>query len=513
MADSKKVCALLIDYNGLAVALSRRQHWDVDQVLIDVKNKAAENFLVQSATAFGHWEAPSRARLELNGFICEPVQTVVQICSAIQQAIERSLARGDSTDVYVLVDSDLDPTLLAKSVEQAHKELILWSVATPSADTRTLYSAWEVIPLTQLNAHNQWPRRVMLYAIAIGADYLNSERNDPFLLSHLYNHLQTLPAFNRTSVDMWLDLAVRQEIILPHQSSGPFGSPYAELNRSHPVVQKALRTRERILAVLDAMMAGREWVAFGTIEKALQSSKLLAGSQRMRQAWLELLVSEQVLLAKPLRSPGSDQVTTTLRPNSAHPIFATVGRRRLQSLSHLIVALDDLELRRRSEWVSAANLLRSLTRVTTHAEARTTLIRAQADGMVEFKSVPSRENPERKAALVRVNQANPQVRKILDRRDQLIQTTDALLRNRGLIDRELGITPFALEKELVHEEGMDEDDAFFWIQLLRYEHVLTDVRVSHAPRQVVRIVHLGLDDAVVFHALERHIHSAQEVQP
>ncbi len=499
MEQQLKKSVMYVDYEGLMTGLSHYHHLDTDGVLANLLKKARQNFEVQGAIVLGDWtRLTNRNQLERQGFICK---TVYGPDTVINQEIEASIAEqivvGNAAEVYILVNGVSDYTPILRQLRQADKESVLWTVSPPSLTDQALCSEWEFITSPESFATSDWPRQVILQAVALVADHLLVSNNESqLLMNRLLDRLGELPPFKETA-ETWLNVAVREQIILLQRVEDPSASPYIQLNRQHPFVQKGLQIRERILSVLSAMIVDRDWVAFSALEKAMQTSKPLAGDQSFRHAWLELLVAEEVLIAESVPQPDGVFQTTTLRPNLNHPIIRLHQQQNF-NLVRLIVTIDNFIRRKGYKWMAVSTLLTILTRATTRVEARATLSLADEEALVEIDTVPSIDDPEFSVATVRLNSTHSLVQKCLTKRDDIILLADSMLTN-----RHLGMSSDVFVEELGSSGiAQEENEALFWIQLLGGERILTEAKFVQGPRRVVRLLRLRLEDPIVSQALD-----------
>src|SRR2546429_165717 len=114
-----------------------------------------------------------------------------------------------------------------------------------------------------------WSRHLCLQALALAVDHLQRETTAAFSLSLLLTNLMNLEAFG-TQAEQWLATALKERIILTQLETTGM------LNRRHPLVQKALLIRERILTTLSIIQGERELTPFVTLERAIRTCLLCA---------------------------------------------------------------------------------------------------------------------------------------------------------------------------------------------------------------------------------------------
>jgi len=484
---------MYVDYESLLIGFSHFQYLDMDNFLTDLLERAHLRFQVQKAIVLGDWtNHTNRNRLENNGFICLPITaTETEGGREIQVSIAENLDSKDAVEVYILVSGRPEHRPILRQLYLADKESVLWVFVPPSSDDLALCSSWELVTPSSILEVDPWPRQVVLHAVAIVADHLQSDNSTPFLISHLLDGLRKLEPYI-TLQDIWLNIAVREQIVLLRQSEDHFDMPYGLLNRQHAVVQKSLLIRERILTTLAAMLAKHDWVAFSTAEKALRTARPLANSQSFRHAWLELLVAEEVLIAKPLSQPDGSYMVTTLRLNKAHPAIAIEHHQQYLNLVYLIVIISNFTTRKSYHWMAVASLLKILTRATTRVEARATLSAAEEQGIIQLGALPSPKNPEFSVATLQLNQTHSLVQETIAQRDQVILLIDSLLTRRKFV-----VTESVLKEEVISAGQMKEEEASFWIWLLEMEGLLGAEPISLGHEDVVNIVRLKFEDPLV----------------
>ena len=489
-------CVMYVDYEDFMVGLSHLQCLDVDKTLIDLLQKAQQRFEVQQAIVLADWtRLASRPFLEEQGFNC---WTVYGTGTMVKQEIQFSIAKGieswDSVDVYMIVSGESDYSDLFRQLREAGKKSLLWTVLPPSPNDQALCSEWELVKAPQTADTSAWPRQVMLHAIVLAATHLpNNEA--PFLMSDLLSQLRNLDPFSGTA-ETWLNIAIREQLFLLERVNDPFAMPDGLLNRENPIVQNALFIRERILSVFDAMIVNRDWVAFGALEKALRTAEAMAVDKEFRHAWIELLVAQKVLIAEQIPQPDGTFQTTTLRLEPDHPVITARHQQQALHLRGLIVTVDNFMRRKNYNWMAVSTLLKILTRSTTRVEARATLNMADEQGVVQFDSVPSLENPEFLVTTLKLSQTHPLVQKTLAERDDIILRVDSLLTDRYQVSLTL------LAEELTSSNTMTEDDAFFWIRFFVDEGILIEEEIVLGPEDDLSFLQLNLADSIVSQALE-----------
>lgn len=508
MDAQRKKCIMYVDYESLPVGFSPFQYLNMDNLLADLLEKAYQRFQVQRAIVFGDWtNHANRNRLEDKGFICRPTtDTGTEVGREIQVSITESLDSNEAAEAYVLVSGRADHKLILRQLYLAGKESVLWVFVPPLSDDQSLCSSWElIIPPSTLEL-NSWPREVALHAVAVVADHLQSDNYAPFLISHLLEGLRKLEPY-LTMPDIWLNIAVREQIILLQRSDDQFEMPYGLLNRQHAVVQKALVIRERILTTLGTMLANHDWVAFNTLEKALRIARPLSESQGFRHAWLELLVAEEVLIAKPVPQTDGSFMVTTLRLNQDHPIIAIEHRQEYLNLIRLIVIISDFTGRKSYPWMAVANLLKILTKATTRVEARATLSKAEEQGIVQLGTLPSPQNPEFAVATAQLNTIHPLVQEALTQRDRMILLTNSVLKQRRFV-----VSEPVLTEEIIAASQMKEDEVLFWIWLLVSEGLVGVEQISFGPKKTLNMIRLKLEDPLVKQILDQASRDDSEVK-
>ena len=508
MEEKREVGIMYVDYEGLLVSLSHVQYFDIDILLGHLLEKARERFDVQRAIVLGNWKHhASRDQLEQQGFLCRSISaTGTEIGQMLLTSITESLATGNAADAYILVSGESTYNAVLRVLRQANRKSVLWTLVTPSSNDQALCSEWEPITAPNTLEVHAWPRQVMLQAIVLVADHLQSDTTKPFLLSHLCDHLAQFRSFHDRA-DTWLAIAIREQILLQQQPDDTSDVSYGYLNRQHPVVQKALLSRERILMTLSAMLHKREWVAFSALEKGLRTAKSLTASQHLRHAWLELLVAEGVLIAGQVpQLDGAFQVTT-LRFNLQHPIVATLQRKQLQNLVRLIVAVSNLTIRKNYPWMAIASLLKVLTAATTRIEARATLSAAEQQGILEIGTIPSRRKPTSSVATVKLQPSHELVQDTLNRRDQLIALTHSTLTSRNT-----GVSESILTEAFITGNHMEKEEALFWIRLLISEGILYVNQITLGSGDVIDLIYLEDQDSLVDQVLSRTSTNTREVK-
>jgi hypothetical protein len=495
MVVEQKTCTLYVDYEGLLVSLSRVQYFNIDALLGNLLEKAQQRFFVQKAVVLGDWMYHSGShQLEERGFLCRTISASGPAISQVLQAgIAENLAANNAAEVYILVNGVSDDyNAVLRLLRENGRESILWTLIPPSSNDLALCSRWEPIEDLSGSEIGSWPYQMMLQAIAVTADHLQSDVEGPFLMSQLSHDLALLPPFSGKA-EIWLAIAIREQILLQQRPEDSFDVVYGYLNRQHAIVKKALLIRERILVTLAAMLVKREWVAFGAIEKGLRTARLLAGSQRVRHAWLELLTAQGILIAGQVSQPDGTFQVTTLCFNQEHSLVTTLQDQQTQNLIRLIVAASNFMSRKDYPWIAVANLLRILTGVTTRIEARSVLSTAEQQGIIEIDEIAGKRNPALLVTIARLQQKHAQVQETLLRRDQLIALIHTILTDRNIT----GVSESVLVEEFVTRSQLQKSEALFWIRLLVNEGILSKEQILPGSDDIAQIMQLTDRDPVV----------------
>jgi hypothetical protein len=508
MGEQFKRCVIYVDYEDLLSGLSRFQYLDIDNLLAHLLAKARQRFAVQQAIVLGDWMFhPNHSQLEELGFVCySNPNAEATLQQALQSIMSEHLAANQGTEAYILVGGQSSYNAILRTCLRANKNCLLWTLMPPSPSDQELCTEWEVITLPYTDKSSLWPRQVMLQAIALAADHLYTNTEAPFSLSQLHDQLAILTPFQGRA-DTWLDIAIREQILLPQLSAGKVDQFYASVNRQHVLVQKAFITRERILLTLSALQANRDWVAFSALEKALRSAIVLAEQQSLRHAWLELLIAEHMLVAGKFPQPGGSFQVTTLRLNPIHSAVAALPQLQERNLRRLIVIMRHFMERKRSTWMAVSRLLKSLTAITTRVEARAAISMAEQGGIIHIDSLSATHNATFSVTIAKLEHYHLLVQGTFARLDQLIQLINEIQDKRGS-----GVSETILVDRCCTAMDMQEDEAFFWLRLLLSEGMLYTKPISLGVQEAMPILYLNQQDPTVDQLLDETVKSIYEVQ-
>jgi hypothetical protein len=491
-----KNCIIYVDYEGLLVGLSYMQYLEIDPLLGDLLQKARQRFHIQHAIVLGDWSRyTSRPLLESQGYTCLTASgTAQEINREIQQSIDDRLSvdKEQATEVYILVGGKDERTSLLRQINGARSAGILWTLVPPTPTEQALCSEWEIIALPDTAKARSWPRPVMLQAVALAADHLQSDAKTPFLLRDLLDLARQFKPLNQTA-HIWLNIAVREQIIVLLEPETEFDLLSGSLNRQHSVVQSALFARDRILMTMKAMLVNRDWVAFSALEKALRTNKALADSQSYRHGWLELLVDAGVLVSRPVPRPDESYTVTTLRFNEDHRAIAMLADLQQRNLQRLIISISDFVTRKDHHQVASARLQQKLMKAMTYIEARTTISTAFEGGIIRNGSATIPEQVMTSQIALRLDSSHPFVKKTLAQRDQLILLSDSILTQRNS-----QVSEDVMAEEFAALRQMGEDESFFWIRLFEEEGIFLLNRMSS-----ITTLRIKYSDAVVKQALDQ----------
>lgn len=490
MDGQLNTCILYIDYEALQVGLSHLHAFNADTLLADLLERARQRFSMQQAIVFGDWTYHMNfRRLENLGFTCYSVAHGDHDGDLwLQSSIARQMATHEAPDVYILVSGYASYHVVLDQIYRAGKESVLWMLTPPPARDQVLCTEWDLIALPPVEARVSWPRQLMLQAIALAADHLQYEVGNPFLLQQLRARLGNMYAF-RGRVDDWLDQAIKEQILLLTRAGNPAVGPHVTVNSQHVLVQKALLIREHILLTLSTLLVDRACVAFSELERTLRATRLLAANQRIRQAWLEFLLTEDIIIAEQLPQPGSPFQVEALRLNPLHPAVAEVQRQSHYNLMRLIILMQSFSGRKHRGWIAVSRLLSILATSSTRAEARATISTATNWGIVEVATIPSAQKHTLSTEVTRLQQDHVLVQETLARHDQLLRHIAMIL-----AQWPAGVSEPVLVKELVQRMQITQDDALFWITLLINQGSLTPGTIVLDAEEAVNIIRLSEHD-------------------
>jgi hypothetical protein len=332
-----------------------------------------------------------------------------------------------------------------------------------------------------------WPRQLLRQALALTADHLQRETAAPFPLSLLLAHLGKLDIFGGTTADRWLAIALDERLILIQEAEN------ASLNRQHPLVQQALLMRERILTTLSILQEQQGWVAFSTLELALRTCRICAGSSRSLQLWLELLIKLDVLQMKLQPQPDGPFQTTILTLNPTSPVIAVSKQQQQRNQLRLILACSHYNERNQDTPLTASRILRTLTGPITHVEAREALEQAEQEGIIKIEYLTGESRTKRPRRTLRLQQEHERVRACLELRNHLIHLIEESLRKRP---SGIGATTLVIAFRDAYQ--LPEDEGWFWLRVLEQDGILrlSSLTVGNGQKKE-KIVDLRLGDPIV----------------
>jgi hypothetical protein len=332
-----------------------------------------------------------------------------------------------------------------------------------------------------------WPRRLLRQALALSADHLQRETAAPFPLSSLLTRLGELDLFDEAAGERWLATALKERLILVQQPT--IGS----LNRSHPLVQKALLIRERILTTTSILQEQEGWVAFTTLEQALRTCRICAGDVRARRLWLELLIKLNVLHARLQAQPDGPFQTTVLTFNQESPVVAIPKQQQQRNLLRLILICSSYSESNQASPLAASHIVRTLTGPITRVEARTALAQAEQEGLIAVEYLEGGRRAKQPLSGITLQQGDERVRACLELRDHLIRRIEQSLRQRPS-----GISASALVGAFWHSYQLPEEEGWFWLRVLEQTNIvrLSSLEVGREQKKE-KIVDLRLGDPVV----------------
>jgi hypothetical protein len=265
----------------------------------------------------------------------------------------------------------------------------------------------------------------------------------------------------------------------------------ASLNRHHPLARKALLVRERVLTTTSILQEQHGWVAFTVLEQALRTCRICAGNPRARQLWLELFVKLDVLHTSLQSQPDGIFQTTALTLNLDSPVTAIPRQQVQRNQLYLILACSNYSERTQLPYMAASYILRAMTGLVTHVEARAALKQGEQEGIIESEIVEG--GRKGKARAIRLRQESERVRECLVLRDHLIRLIE-----RSLQRRPSGIGAAVLVDAFWNAYQLPEDEGWFWLRILEQDGIvlLSSLKVGSGQRKE-KIVDLRLGDPIV----------------
>jgi hypothetical protein len=328
----------------------------------------------------------------------------------------------------------------------------------------------------------------MLQAVILAIADLQDPISGSCPIDALQARLEQYPAL-ADRANTWLLIAAQERLFFLRQTTpGMFSG---QLYLEHPLVQKALQIRPRVLCVLDILQRGREWVAFGVAEKALTTLRPLAESQSLRHAWLELLVAQGFLQTERVTRPDGAAQVTTLRLSRDNQASAALLRyQTTPTLTRLIVVMSDFMAEKAQGWISLGTLLERLTGPLALIEVRSLINAAQEQELITSETLTGARKGTIKVFSLRTDHAL--VKETLARRDLFLKLARATFTARNLAAGQ------ALLVEIFTREGhVSRADALFWIALLSDEGLFSQERLALGSGESTSVFALNLQHPVL----------------
>lgn len=492
MTDERPTCTAYVDYENLVDVLSRQHSLDIVTLLNQLLVRAHQQFRIQRILIFGNWTLyPMPSGINIRGVVrCACNNPGIDASLEIEESIIQGLAGKESSDAYLLISGQVRYLQALKRLHQAQKKSILWALLPLSEHDQIWSSEHETLRVPARLVKQKWPRQILLQAVALEAARAGKAENGSLTLPALREILQQRPTL-KSWVDNLLSLALRDRVLLLQEVPDPLQEPLISLNRRHELSQQAQLIQGHILTSVSILQRSRGWVAFSTLDRALQNYALLAESQQLRQHWIELLVEQGYLQSQRRPHPDGQRSTTilSLDPSSTH---TPVEQQLAQNLTTLICVLDIVSYRRRKAWISTAQLYRYLTPHMVYAEARVTLAQAVETTILTSETRVSKRNPARSTTAVWLNHEHPLVQKRLARRDRLL-----LVAFTHLAQRDFRSSESLLLEEWSAIEQIEEEEARTWLRLLHLVGIIQKEPFEAWANTGEHIVYLIQDDPLM----------------
>ncbi|MCL4301657.1 MAG: NYN domain-containing protein [Anaerolineae bacterium] len=485
MSEKPEHCALYIDYGSLVTRLNRQRifHIPITDMVEAFKEEAKQYGQLAAIHVFADWTRYDGANLfQQSGVVAKFTPFGHRNAhSEISKEINTLLNTNGTIDTFILVANDKDYEFITQRLRNLGHQVVLWGIKqfvksnlinavdkfTPIEDILRL--ELEKPPL-------KIPRHFMLTALIIILDNQMATLESYQIPQGLcIERLNSLAHFDSNG-QMWLNQAIEENLVA--EVSDPYyqDNSLCFLNDKHPKVQLALDTRDRLLLAMDSALHGKRWIAFNTLEQSLRSHRVFGANEAKRRLWIELLISENLILAEKYNNPNKPHLppTTALMLNQDHPVMQEIPQLVNNQLQRLIITVENFLLSRGYQWIAASTLLRLLENYLTQASAQSVLSFASDEGIILIEKLESASHSGRSVSTVRLNEKNKLVQNTLKQRNRAVRIVAATL-----LTRKSGLSHSILISSLEAEHfGYSDTYRRFWLDVLIRTEVLKRSKTS-----------------------------------
>lgn len=525
-----KNVALYIDFENISISLAEQGYVvNLDQLVDSFVSQGRAHGNVVKMAAYAPWgtrgslppmvddngrevtdEAPNRL-MQRN---VDPVYSLAGKNSAdmrIARDIITESGHDDAADIYIVASGDRDFKDAINTLRSRNKSVILWSVQGTlsrhlgnNPDIQVEY----VESFANLQTHQSLSIAALQTPESQDATGFNpSQWSSVILQLERYIHDNEVEGLTRKKlIDLLIEVGAvvsrpRGEDLVAQASSigilrGLSGRQRLGLNVSHPIVERTLLIRDRIVMRVQNTLAVRNWeyVNYGFLLKGLAMDRELDGSglnysDQWRSDWIDCLVRERVLVREivPHRHNPEDVVPVIkLNPEYKLPAGAIAppaipdeqtswGGVSLPELEHnesetaemcrrIIVSVEQFTSFRNFTWCPLGSLHKRLRSFDNSMNFQRGVEYLLENGAAEVREYPNPQNEFFTKGISLVMES-PIVRTVLAERNGFIQI---LL---GLYERNIAI----MDQSLRAQDPGERYDLALWVSIMETENVLNGV--------------------------------------
>ena len=481
MSDSIN-CALYIDHLSLSLYLSRRSVFSVElgAVAESLLNAAGVVGNVKIARAFADW-----ARLEgANSFESFGIQAKFThpkhrtSAGDIKDDVFQWLDKDDTIQTVILVANDISYWSLINQLQSRGKKVVLWG-GKDSVDIKLLDKVDEFIEIDEIllldvkPTELDMPRSMILNAVCLALDDLMALRGITEIplqvcLDYIKDNLHIFKdtnCFNQAHAENLIIL-----------TSAPYDSEIVlySLNERSPRVQTVLEIRNRLLLTLDSALRGRHWISFNHLERMLRSQAIFGLDEKTRRNWIELLISENLILAQQRKNPDRPDLppTTALIVNHDHALVEEIPLLVQQQLYRLIILVDGFLTNRNYNWIAASTLMKILKGYLSPVAAQNVFSFARDENVISIIKLNNIKDSLYQVSAIHLNYENDDVKKALKYRNLYLNEIAVAFENRGNGLSHSGLYSY-LSKNI---PGEVQPSIQFWVDVFVRGNILTRLK-------------------------------------
>jgi len=206
----------------------------------------------------------------------------------------------------------------------------------------------------------------------------------------------------------------------------------------------------------------------------LRSQAIFGLDEKTRRNWIELLISENLILAQQRKNPDRPDLppTTALIVNHDHALVEEIPLLVQQQLYRLIILVDGFLTNRNYNWIAASTLMKILKGYLSPVAAQNVFSFARDENVISIIKLNNIKDSLYQVSAIHLNYENDDVKKALKYRNLYLNEIAVAFENRGNGLSHSGLYSY-LSKNI---PGEVQPSIQFWVDVFVRGNILTRLK-------------------------------------